>query len=443
MNQFQYLHAPAADNLASPAKRLTSIDALRGIAALGVVLYHAVHQTAGAVPDNLFQYPVRLIQFLSSFGYIGVFLFFVISGFCIHLQWAKSRAEGKEFQVKFGAFWKRRLWRLYPPYLIAIAVYLVLTAVTAGIDVTHFFVYDVFMHLLLLHNLDPQTCYSINGVFWTLAIEEQLYPAYFLLLFLRIRWGWAATLIICALARLGWFGFSHFVWLKTSIGVPVPEAAASHWFTWALGAIAVEAAFGLVKIPKWCRSLWLGGIAVVLASVVSTVLPNMQKDTFAHTSAWLLMHPLWGFGFFVVVNYFVHAEKSWAGAVSKPRLVAAFAGIGIFSYSLYLTHELVIMQSWWFVFPRLPAMVNTFLVITPATIIFAWLFYLFCEKPYMRKPQTADSRGRRQDGEARADSSRQWQAIAGSSRQTAGVAGGSLRIESSAMTLDTAVESEV
>lgn len=377
----------------SPASRLSSIDALRGIAALGVVLYHAVHQTGGAVPDNFFRYPVRMIQFLASFGYIGVFLFFVISGFCIHLQWAKARAAGQNHQIKFGAFWKRRLRRLYPPYLIALVIFLGLTAVTAGIDVTHFFVYDVFMHVLMLHNLDPQTCYSINGVFWTLAIEEQLYLAYFLLLFLRMRWGWGLTLIICALARLAWFGFSHLVWLKTGIGVPVPEAAASHWFTWALGAFAVEAAFGLVKIPKWCRNIWLGGIAVVFASMISTALPNMQKDTPLHTLGWFLMHPLWGFGFFVVVNRFVHAEQSW-GVISRPRLVAGFASIGVFSYSLYLTHELVIMQSWWFVFKDLPAMVNTFLVVTPATIIFAWLYYLFCEKPYMRKP--ADSRSRRQ-----------------------------------------------
>ena len=385
MNENQFPSVNTGTDFVSPASRLSSIDALRGIAALGVVLYHAVHQTGGAVPANLFQYPVRLIQFLASFGYIGVFLFFVISGFCIHLQWARARAAGENHQIKFGAFWKRRLRRLYPPYLIALLIYLVLTAVTAGIDVTHFFVYDVVMHLLMLHNLDPQTCYSINGVFWTLAIEEQLYLAYFLLLFLRSRWGWGVTLIVCALARLGWFGFSHLVWLQSGIGVPVPEAAASHWFTWALGAIAVEAAFGLVKMPKWCRNIWLGGIAVIVASMISTALPNMQKDTPLHTLGWLLMHPLWGFGFFVIVNRFVHAEQSWQGAISRPRLVAGFAAIGVFSYSLYLTHELVIMQSWWFVFKSLPPMVNTFLVVTPATIGFAWLYYLFCEKPYMQK----------------------------------------------------------
>ena len=115
----------------------------------------------------------------------------MISGFCIHLQWARARAAGEEPQIKFGAFWKRRIRRLYPPYAIALAFYLLLTAWTVGLDVTRFFIYDIGMHLLMLHNLDFHTAYSINGIFWTLAIEEQLYLAYFLLLFIRVRWGWA------------------------------------------------------------------------------------------------------------------------------------------------------------------------------------------------------------------------------------------------------------
>ena len=137
------------------------------------------------------------IHSLTSFGYVGVFLFFVISGFCIHLQWAKARASGQPHEIRFGAFWKRRFRRLYPAYLIALALYLGLTALSVGIKVTGAFVYDVLMHVFMLHNLDPKTAYSINGVFWTLAIEEQLYLAYFLLLFLRTRWGWGPTLLVC------------------------------------------------------------------------------------------------------------------------------------------------------------------------------------------------------------------------------------------------------
>jgi len=377
--------------------RLQSIDALRGAAALGVVLYHAVFQTPNAVPNNFFRWPVKLLQFGSSFGYIGVFLFFVISGFCIHLQWAKSRANGQSQSIQFGSFWRRRIRRLYPPYLIAFALFLLMAAFSVGINVTHFFVYDVVMHLLMLHNLDPKVCYSINGVFWTLAIEEQLYLAYFLLLFLRTRWGWGPTLIICAAARVGWYFFGHAVWLTTGFGLPVPEGAASHWFTWALGALAVEAAVGLIQLPKWCRNLWIGGLAIVLASTISVLLPVWQKDTPLHDIAWILMHPIWGVGFFIVVNYAVQAERSWLARLPKPgvianrltrivpRLVAVTASIGVFSYSLYLTHELVIMQSWRFVTPRLPPMLNTLLIVVPATVAFAGLFFTFCEKPYMRK----------------------------------------------------------
>src|SRR6266404_5958740 len=161
--------------------RLASIDALRGAAALGIVLYHAVGVAGDTGPQNLLRWPVVFIHSLTSFGYVGVFLFFVISGFCIHLQWAKARAAGRTNEIKFGAFWKRRIRRLYPAYLIALALY-----------------------LLMLHNLDPKTAYSINSVFWTLAIEEQLYLAYFLLLFLRTRWGWGPTLLICMAARVAW-----------------------------------------------------------------------------------------------------------------------------------------------------------------------------------------------------------------------------------------------
>ena len=372
--------------------RLQSIDALRGVAALGVVLYHAVLQTQNAVPQNILQWPVRGGIFLSSLGYIGVFLFFVISGFCIHLQWAKSRAAGRPSPIEFGPFWKRRIRRLYPPYIIALVLFMVLAAITSGINVTHFFVYDVVMHLLMLHNLDTQTCYSINGVFWTLAVEEQLYLAYFLLLFLRTRWGWGPTLIICGLARVGWFFLGHAFWLTTGVGTPVPEAAASHWFTWALGALAVEAALGLVQLPNWCRNLWLSGLAIVVASAISVLLPLMPKDTLLHDGAWMLMHPLWGLGFFIIVNRAVQSERAWLTKLQQPRLVTIAASIGVFSYSLYLTHELVIMQSWRFTIHWLPPIVNTLLITTPATIAFAWLFYRFCEKPYMRKLTVKEAR---------------------------------------------------
>jgi peptidoglycan/LPS O-acetylase OafA/YrhL len=315
--------------------RLRGIDALRGAAALGVVLYHAVDQSTKALPTNLLQYPFRLAQLTSSFGYIGVFLFFVISGFCIHLQWARSKAAGVKPEIRFIPFWKRRIRRLYPPYLIALLLFMLVAASTLGIKLTQFFFYDLGMHLLMAHNLDAKTVYTINGVFWTLAIEEQLYLAYFLLLFIRIRWGWGVTLAVCLLARLGWMGFSHVVWLKTGgFGLPVPEAAASHWFTWALGAIGVEAMFGLVKLRGWSRDLRLATVLIVSASVVSSYLSSIYDYRLLHDICWFLMHPLWGLGFFIVVNRMVLAEDAWLRQATLPSLVSFLSTLGIFSYSL-------------------------------------------------------------------------------------------------------------
>jgi peptidoglycan/LPS O-acetylase OafA/YrhL len=380
-----------------PTTRLRSIDALRGIAALGVVFYHAVEQGDRVVPNNLLKYPVRLLQLGTSFGYIGVFLFFVISGFCIHLQWARARVNEQEPQIQFGAFWKRRIRRLYPPYLISFGLFLFLSATSVGLNVTHFLVYDVVMHLLMLHNLDPKTCYSINGVFWTLAIEEQLYLAYFLLLFLRGRWGWSLALTVCLLARVGWMLFSHLVWLRTGIGVPVPEAAASHWFTWALGAISVEAWLGLIKLPRWCRNLTLACPLIIVASALSYFLPSISKDTIWHDLAWFLMHPLWGVGFFIVVNRAVIAEDSWVRRARIPSLISVLATLGVFSYSIYLTHELTIMESWRWVNPALGQIPNVLLVVVPATILFAWTFFWFCERPFMTRKLAKSPRAERQE----------------------------------------------
>jgi len=370
--------------------RLRGIDALRGAAALGVVLYHAVEQGDKALPNNLLQYPIRLVQLASSFGYIGVFLFFVISGFCIHLQWARAKAAGVEPEIRFGAFWKRRIRRLYPPYIITLLLFLLLMASTVGLNITHFVVYDLGMHLLMLHNLDPHTCYSINGVFWTLAIEEQLYLAYFLLLFIRVRWGWAVTIAVCLFARLAWMGLSHVVWLKTGFGIPVPEAAASHWFTWALGALGVEVMFGLTKLRGWSRDLRLATVLIVAATALSTYLPYIPKDTLVHNTSWFVIHPLWGLGFFIVVNRMVLAEGSWLRHATLPSLVSVLSTLGIFSYSIYLTHELVIMQSWRWINPGWWQLANALVVIVPAVIVFAWVFFWFCEKPFMVKSAPSD-----------------------------------------------------
>jgi peptidoglycan/LPS O-acetylase OafA/YrhL len=362
--------------------RLRGVDALRGAAALGVVLYHTVGANAQFGPRILRWLAVPVVPAL-RFGYVGVFLFFVISGFCIHLSRAKARVENNP-PVGFGAFWKRRFRRLYPPYIIALILYLGITAYTTKFELTFFYVWDVISHILMLHNLDSHTVYSINGVFWTLAIEEQLYLAYFLLLFLRNRWGWSRTLIICFAARVIWFIACTLIRERYRFEIPISEGAASHWFTWALGALSVEAMFGIVRFPKW---LYRGRLALTFlaASVGLTfLLPKVEQvSRLSHDFLWLFLHPLWGLGFFVLLNRFVLAESRWRAAFRTPLLIKGLAAIGLFSYSLYLTHELVVMESYHFGFFGFSELATAFLLTTPACVVFAWVFFWFAERPYL------------------------------------------------------------
>src|SRR5215813_5104533 len=82
----------------SKATRLISIDFLRGGAALAVVLHHAINWNETA-PQSLF---FRGIHAVLNQGYLGVPLFFVVSGFCIHLRWAKRYSEVGQHKPDWG-----------------------------------------------------------------------------------------------------------------------------------------------------------------------------------------------------------------------------------------------------------------------------------------------------------------------------------------------------
>ena len=365
--------------------RVLSLDAMRGVAAVVVVVYHAL----GVAPQTAFVgwqwWLPEAAAYVVHFGYAGIYMFFVISGFCIHLHWARQRAAGIEHpSINFYTFWKRRVRRLYPPYLAALVLYLVYQGYQTPPQLTGFYLWDVGLHLLMLHNIDIRTTYSINGAFWTLAIEEQLYLAYFLLLYLRIRYGWARTLLLTAAARVVWLLAGRAVSNFFGVEIPVSEAAATNWFIWALGALSVEAALGVVKLPEWCYKLRAGFAALLLAMGLATWLPKVDHIAWLHDAGWLLMHPAWGAGFFVLVNAAVRAEQRRREmARGASRLLLALAGLGLISYSLYLTHLFVLMQWYWFGFTELHIPTISLVIMTPLCILFAWLFFRLFERPFM------------------------------------------------------------
>jgi peptidoglycan/LPS O-acetylase OafA/YrhL len=261
--------------------RLAGIDYLRGVAVLGVVAVHVPHYAHGGWREN----PLFFPAFLMQFGVLGVPLFIVISGFCIHRRAALDHLATGAYHLDWRAFWVRRFWRLYPPYVAAMVLGLFAAAALHGhYTLSSETLVDVSLHLLMLHNLTEFGASLGNGALWSLGMEEQLYALYAIALLPLIRWRWRWTLLLSALVAFVWrvllfhrpdvalpgLGFDLGSWYFWPFG---------YWFHWTLGAYAVELSIRQVRPHRlyYSNALLIG--LVGLAFVTSVRLHELLAET--------------------------------------------------------------------------------------------------------------------------------------------------------------------
>jgi hypothetical protein len=137
--------------------RLLFIDGLRGVAAMMVVLYHLVGRTSA--------------HEMTARGYLGVSIFFVLSGFVITM----AIGERKISLGFLGRFAVRRALRLDPPYWASIVVAIALMYLATIIGVAKEFpsIPQILAHLIYLQ--DILHFQAISDVYWTLCLEFQFY----------------------------------------------------------------------------------------------------------------------------------------------------------------------------------------------------------------------------------------------------------------------------
>jgi peptidoglycan/LPS O-acetylase OafA/YrhL len=182
---------------------------------------------------------------------------------------------------------------------------------------------------------------------------------------------------------------SRYLSFRFGIYIPIGESAAANWFIWALGALSVEAASGIIKLPQWCYRPAHAVLALSCAIALVQLLPFVNVS-WVHDIGWLLMNPAWALGFFILVNYSVSAEQRWRQNLRRvPYWISALAPIGVISYSLYLTHSFVLMHWYWFGFTRLHIRSISLLIMVPLSVAFAWLYFRICERPFMTSASTA------------------------------------------------------
>lgn len=156
---------PAA---ATPPRRIDIIDPLRAFAAMAVAWFHFTHGAPTFLPDGW-------LKSSGTYGWMGVEMFFVISGFVLPFS---MYSAGYRLSRHWVTFFKKRLTRLEPPYIVSIVLTLSLLFASALIpgyrgQAPQIRVVDVLEHVAYVNAFTGGTW--LNPVYWTLAVEFQFY----------------------------------------------------------------------------------------------------------------------------------------------------------------------------------------------------------------------------------------------------------------------------
>jgi peptidoglycan/LPS O-acetylase OafA/YrhL len=306
-------------------RRAPALDGLRTIAILAVVLYH-----------------LHVPQFEG--GFIGVTVFFVLSGFLITtLLLGERRRTGR---VRLGSFWRKRLLRLYPALLVFVAVGLLLWNWVGDYKGASFSAGEAgVIALTYTGNLFRAFWDTTQGVFahtWSLSMEEQFYLV------------WPPVLVLLATLR------TRRRWLLAGLGVLVVGASAASWASYrtpsggATPDVYFSPVLGVVPLAIGCALALLlddervrvraAGIAGRVATwlglgLLVGVLLWIDDDWTQHAWTFGVVLPVTGLISAVLIGGLVSVRSPVATALSWTPV--AWFGRRV-SYSAYLWHPLVI-----------------------------------------------------------------------------------------------------
>lgn len=329
------------------------IQGLRAIAVILVVLFHL--------------WPNRVPG-----GYIGVDVFFVISGFLITSHLVRELHSTGSLNV--GRFWARRAVRLLPASFTVIVVSLIAVVVLVPDSLIGQFVFEgaassaYFVNWVLAANsvdyLAADNLASPFQHFWTLSVEEQFYiavPIILLATALITRRTTVSTFrIVLGTAALLSFGYG--IWLTAT----TPSVAYFSTFTraWEFLAGGLLALVPLSISRRFSGPLSILGVAGIVASA-------FVLDASSAFPGWLALLPVLS-----TLLVIASGPVSWVGDLSRFQPVLL---TGTLSYSIYLWHwPLIVLLPY---ATGAPLTTVNKVVIAVATVFLAWLTYTFIENP--------------------------------------------------------------
>jgi peptidoglycan/LPS O-acetylase OafA/YrhL len=342
---------------------------LRGLAAFGVVLYHVREDLwvgwnalRGSSSASAFDKAVAWLSIPTPFLGSGVILFFLLSGFCISLPYVGNNAR----KLNLEEYAIRRFFRIYPPYLIAIIVTLIIEFILLKLYALPVAPYTSYLaNVFMVQNYTTGALTS-NGALWTLPVELELYIAFPVVFYLLKNWGNKILIIITGIVSL--IALSLFIsgqfWLGSDF--------AMYWVVWCAGVLLAKAyANGTLSKPSgWLLITAVAAIGIAVVLQVRGV-PSPYLEL------------LFGYFYLMLLWLGITTEYRWNKHIPA-GVVKAMNVLGTCSFSLYLIHKpffRLIGIVWTNYFGGKPV---NFLIPVGFSILMvfiAWGFYLLIEAP--------------------------------------------------------------
>jgi peptidoglycan/LPS O-acetylase OafA/YrhL len=337
-----FFSAPA---MHSPERRyVASLTGLRGLAAFAVFLYHFGALNPGIRLDLRFPLIGEVLQFPLSFGFAGVDVFFVLSGFLLTLPFARAALAGAA-QPPLRRYVERRLLRVFPAYYAQLAIILALGSwFLAWKPQT---VWSLTAHLFMFFNIGWRPVQPMVGIWWTLPVELGFY---LLLPFLRPFLSparWLPTLLAGVLLSMlyRYWAATHFgpaggamIFLAAS---QLPGSLTEFLMGSTAALLAQFMALRQRPAPAaWCADLmFVLGILLALGWLDRVVMTAADLYWLGHWS--MIVAPL-ALGLPLALTTLALYWGSRIGRLLLANRLVYF--LGLISYSLYLWHFVVLQQ---------------------------------------------------------------------------------------------------